>query len=87
MAGIFDSIPAIAVTLFAVGLVGIMVYERSRARAAQQEEGPAAAEADDAGAAPGSAGREADQEAGRGGRDGGPGGKGSGRRGRKRARA
>ena len=84
MAGIFDSIPAIAVTLFAVGLVGIMVYERSRARAAQQEEGPASAEADDAGAAPDSAGREADQGAGR---DGGPGGKGSGRRGRKRARA
>jgi hypothetical protein len=30
MAGIFDSIPIIVVVLFALGLVGIIVYERSR---------------------------------------------------------
>jgi len=30
MAGIFDSIPIIAVALFALGLVGVIVYERSR---------------------------------------------------------
>jgi hypothetical protein len=30
MAGIFDSIPIITVVLFALGLVGIMVYERSK---------------------------------------------------------
>ncbi len=36
MAGIFDSIPVIVVTLFALGLVGVMVYERARTR--QNEE-------------------------------------------------
>ncbi|KKK58597.1 hypothetical protein LCGC14_3042830 [marine sediment metagenome] len=36
MAGIFDSIPVIAVILFALGLVGVMVYERARTR--QNEE-------------------------------------------------
>ena len=30
MAGIFDSIPIIIVVLFALGIVGIIVYERSR---------------------------------------------------------
>ena len=30
MAGIFDSIPIITVVLFALGLVGIMVYERAK---------------------------------------------------------
>ncbi len=30
MAGIFDSIPIITVALFALGLVGVIVYERSR---------------------------------------------------------
>ncbi len=30
MAGIFDSIPIITVVLFALGLVGIFVYERLR---------------------------------------------------------
>ncbi len=32
MAGIFDSIPIISVILFALGLVGVMVYERTRSR-------------------------------------------------------
>lgn len=32
MAGIFDSIPTITVILFAVGLVGVMVYERARTK-------------------------------------------------------
>ena len=30
MADIFDSIPIITVVLFALGLVGVVVYERSR---------------------------------------------------------
>jgi hypothetical protein len=30
MTGIFDSIPIIIVVLFALGLVGVIVYERSR---------------------------------------------------------
>jgi hypothetical protein len=30
MAGIFDSIPIITVALFALGLIGVIVYERSR---------------------------------------------------------
>lgn len=30
MAGIFDSIPIITVVLFALGLVGVIIYERSR---------------------------------------------------------
>ena len=30
MSGIFDSIPIIIVVLFALGLVGVIVYERSR---------------------------------------------------------
>jgi hypothetical protein len=30
MAGIFDSIPIIIVVLFVIGLVGVMVYERTK---------------------------------------------------------
>ena len=30
MAGIFDSIPIITIVLFALGLVGVIVYERSQ---------------------------------------------------------
>ena len=102
VAGIFDYISVIAVTLFAVGLVGIMVYERSRARLVQ-EEAAGAADAGDAGdagaapeAAPGEGGSRGEGEGGGSGSgrrgDGGPGGsRGSGgrggRRGRKRARA
>lgn len=36
MADIFDLIPVITVILFAIALVGVMVYERSRSR--QEEE-------------------------------------------------
>jgi hypothetical protein len=32
MADIFDSIPVITVVLIAIGLVGVMVYERTRIR-------------------------------------------------------
>jgi NADH:ubiquinone oxidoreductase subunit K len=32
MAGIFDSIPLITIILFAIGLVGVMVYERAKTR-------------------------------------------------------
>ena len=32
MAGIFDAIPSIAIILFALGLVGVMVYERARTK-------------------------------------------------------
>lgn len=32
MAGIFDSIPAISIIMFAVGIIGIMVYERAKSR-------------------------------------------------------
>lgn len=37
MAGIFDSIPIITVVLFAIGVVGIMVYERARSRKDAQQ--------------------------------------------------
>ncbi len=36
MAGIFDAIPTITIILFALGLVGVMVYERARTK--QNEE-------------------------------------------------
>lgn len=36
MAGIFDSIPVITVILFAIGLVGIMVYEKSKSKAVEE---------------------------------------------------
>ncbi|WKT58370.1 hypothetical protein QVH35_02720 [Candidatus Nitrosotenuis chungbukensis] len=32
MAGIFDSIPIITVVLFAIGVIGIIVYERAKSR-------------------------------------------------------
>ena len=38
MAGIFDSIPIITVILFAIGLVGVMVYERARTKQNDQPE-------------------------------------------------
>ena len=36
MAGIFDSIPMITVILFAIGLVGVIVYERARTKQAEE---------------------------------------------------
>ena len=36
MAGIFDAIPVITVILFAIGLVGVMVYERSRTKTVEE---------------------------------------------------
>lgn len=36
MADVFDSIPIITVILFGIGLVGVMVYERARARQNQE---------------------------------------------------
>jgi len=38
MAGIFDSIPIITVVLFALGLVGIMVYERSKSKSTDESD-------------------------------------------------
>ena len=37
MAGIFDSIPMLSVILFAIGVVGIMVYERAKSRKDAQQ--------------------------------------------------
>ena len=36
MAGIFDSIPVITVILFALSLVGVMVYERTRIKQTEE---------------------------------------------------
>ncbi len=36
MAGIFDSIPTITVILFAIGLVGVMVYEWARTKQSEK---------------------------------------------------
>jgi len=36
MAGIFDSIPIITIILFAIGLAGVMVYERSRSKQTEE---------------------------------------------------
>ncbi len=36
MAGIFDSIPLIIVILFAIGLVSVMVYEKSRTKQTEE---------------------------------------------------
>lgn len=36
MAGIFDFIPTISVILFAIGLVGVMVYERTRTKQTEE---------------------------------------------------
>ena len=41
MAGIFDYIPFITVILFGIGIVGAMVYERTRTRQSKEPE-PAA---------------------------------------------
>jgi len=32
MSGIFDSIPTIIVILFTIGLVGVVIYERTRTK-------------------------------------------------------
>lgn len=37
MAGIFDSIPMLSIVLFAIGVVGIMVYERAKSRKDAQQ--------------------------------------------------
>jgi len=36
MAGIFDSIPVISVILFTLGLVGVMVYEKSQSSSSKE---------------------------------------------------
>jgi len=36
MAGIFDSIPIITVVLFALGLVGVIVYEKLRSNSTDE---------------------------------------------------
>ncbi len=36
MVGIFDSIPIITIILFGIGLVSVMVYERSRSKQAEE---------------------------------------------------
>ena len=36
MAGIFDSIPIIVVILFVIGLVGVIVYEKSRIKQTEE---------------------------------------------------
>jgi hypothetical protein len=38
MADIFDSIPTITIVLFALGLVGIMVYERSKSKSTDESD-------------------------------------------------
>ena len=38
MTGIFDSIPIITVVLFALGLVGVIVYERSRSNSSDESD-------------------------------------------------
>jgi hypothetical protein len=36
MAGIFDAIPAITVTLFVTGLVGVMFYEKLQSKSIEE---------------------------------------------------
>jgi len=36
MAGIFDSIPIIVVILFVIGLVGVIVYEKSKSKQTEE---------------------------------------------------
>jgi hypothetical protein len=36
MAGIFDAIPTITVILFIIGIVGVMVYEKSRSKTVEE---------------------------------------------------
>jgi len=38
MAGIFDAIPAITVTLFIIGLVGVMFYEKLQSKTIENSE-------------------------------------------------
>lgn len=38
MAGIFDSIPIITAALFALGLVGVIIYERSRSNSTEESD-------------------------------------------------
>ena len=38
MADIFDSIPTITVILLALGIVGVMVYERTRVREEKEQD-------------------------------------------------
>jgi hypothetical protein len=36
VAGIFDFIPVFAVVLFALGLVGVMIYEKTRSNSTEE---------------------------------------------------
>ena len=36
MAGIFDAIPATTVILFVIGIIGVMVYEKSRSKTVEE---------------------------------------------------
>ena len=36
MAGIFDAIPTITVILFVIGIVGVLVYEKSRSKTIEE---------------------------------------------------
>ena len=38
MAGIFDSIPTITVILLALGIAGVMIYERTRVKQEKQQD-------------------------------------------------
>ena len=38
MADIFDSIPTITVILLALGIVGVMIYERTRVRQEKEQD-------------------------------------------------
>ncbi len=39
MTGIYDSIPILTVVLFALGFVGVIVYERSRSNSTEEPTG------------------------------------------------
>ena len=36
MEGVFDAIPILTVTLFALGIAGIMVYEKTRSKSVEE---------------------------------------------------
>ena len=36
MAGVYDAIPILTVTLFALGIIGIMVYEKTRSKSIEE---------------------------------------------------
>ena len=38
MAGIFDAIPTITVTLFVIGLVGVMFYEKLQSKSVEESD-------------------------------------------------